>query len=57
MATKRELILECKRLGIKRYSKMTKHELESIIYLKKVADWYNILFFQSESEDLEKYDL
>ena len=57
MATKRELILECKRLGIKRYSKMTKHELESIIYLKKVADWYNILFFPSESEDLEKYDL
>ena len=44
MASRQELITECKRLGIKGYSKMTKAQLESIIYLKKVADWYDILF-------------
>ena len=52
MATRQELITECKMLGIKGYSKMNKAQLESIIFIKKVADWYNIL--QPEPESLEK---
>jgi len=52
MVSRQELLTECKRLGIKRYSKMNKAQLESIIYLKKVADWYDILF-QPEPENLE----
>ncbi len=58
MATRQELITECKYLGIKGYSKMNKAQLESIIYIKKVADMYEILFQpESQSEALEKYDL
>jgi len=54
MATRQELITECKYLGIKGYSKMNKAQLESIIFLKRVADVYEILF---QPEALEKYDL
>ena len=44
MLRRKELIIECKRLGIKGYSKMNKAQLESIIFLKRVADVYEILF-------------
>ncbi len=53
MPTRQDLIQECKQLGIKGYSNMNKAQLESLIYLKKVADWYEIMF-QPDSESLEK---
>ena len=56
--TKQELTELCKQLGIKGYSKMNKAQLESIIFLKRVADVYEILFQPVlQSEALEKYDL
>jgi len=58
MPTKQELTELCKQLGIKGYSKMNKAQLESIIFLKRVADVYEILFQPVlQSEALEKYDL
>ena len=58
MPTKQELVELCKQLGIKGYSKMNKAQLESIIFLKRVADVYEILFQPVlQSEALEKYDL
>ena len=56
--TKQELTELCKQLGIKGYSKINKAQLESIIFLKRVADVYEILFQPVlQSEALEKYDL
>ena len=56
--TKQELTELCKQLGIKGYSKMNNAQLESIIFLKRVADVYEILFQPVlQSEALEKYDL
>ena len=43
MPTKTELLIEAQELGVKRYSKMNKSQLESIIYLKKIANWYDVL--------------
>ena len=43
MPTKTELLVEAQELGVKRYSKMNKAQLESIIYLKKIANWYDTL--------------
>ena len=58
MPTKQQLTELCKQLGIKGYSKMNKAQLESIIFLKRVADVYEILFQPVlQSEALEKYDL
>ena len=58
MPTKQQLTELCKQLGIKGYSKMNKAQLESIIFLKRVADVYETLFQPVlQSEALEKYDL
>lgn len=37
----KQLRQACKELNIRGYSKMTKAELESAIYLKQVDNWYN----------------
>jgi hypothetical protein len=37
----KELRQQCKELKIKGFSKMTKAELESAIYLKQVSNWYS----------------
>jgi hypothetical protein len=37
----KQLRQSCKELNIRGYSKWSKAELESAIYLKQVANWYN----------------
>jgi hypothetical protein len=39
----KELRMRCKELQIRGYSKFTKAEMESAIYLKQVSDWYDDL--------------
>lgn len=36
----KQLRQTCKELNIRGYSKMTKDELESAIYIKSVSNWY-----------------
>lgn len=43
MTTKKELIEQAKELKIKGYSKMTKLQLENVIFLKQAANWYDDL--------------
>ena len=37
----KELRARCRELNIKGYSRWTKDELESAIYIKSVSDWYS----------------
>ena len=38
---RKELIVECKKLGIKGYSKMKKGQLETLVHLKQSEVWFN----------------
>lgn len=42
----KELKAQCKELKIRGYSKMTKAELENVIYLKQISNWYDDLLFE-----------
>ena len=49
----KELRLLCKQLNIRGYSKMNKAQLESVIYLKQISDWYNdLLMIKTEEIDI-----
>ena len=37
----KELIVECKKLGMKGYSKMKKGQLETLVHLKQSEVWFN----------------
>jgi hypothetical protein len=43
MPTCKFLRQQCKEFNIKGYSKMNKAQLESVVYLKQVASWYDEL--------------
>ena len=57
----KELRQTCKELNVRGYSKMTKAELESAIYLKQVSNWYSDLIQQDciviEDENLDEEEL
>jgi hypothetical protein len=42
----RELKAKCKDLNIKGYSRMNKAQLQSVIYLKQISNWYDELYQQ-----------
>lgn len=43
---RKELIVECKNLGIKGYSKMKKNQLETLVHLKQSEVWFNRIMDQ-----------
>lgn len=56
----KELRQQCKELKIKGFSKMTKAELESAIYLKQVSNWYSDVLqgcIVIEDDNLDKAEL
>jgi hypothetical protein len=43
MPTKKELYAKAKEFGVKRISRMTKHELEEALIIYTANDWFNNL--------------
>ena len=56
----KQLRQTCKELNIRGYSKMTKDELESAIYIKSVSNWYTDICKNGiviDNENLDELEL
>ena len=55
----KELRARCRELNIKGYSRWTKTELESAIYIKEVSNWYtdickNVIVIDDENLEVQE---
>jgi hypothetical protein len=58
----KELRARCRELDIKGYSRWTKTELESAIYIKEVSNWYtdickNVIVIDDENLEVQELNI
>ena len=54
---RKELLAECKKLGMKGYSKMRKEQLETLLHIKQTQLWFDDIIVNGIVQDVSFSDL